>query len=92
MKQKIGLALVKVTLMPNAGHVHYGTGEIFNGAVYFVTKGTNLADIMPFLGPLYQRISTFDLDPLSDKCIKKCASDWKNSSTLLMPEALEYLK
>lgn len=76
MKESLGVNLVKTVLYPNVGHVTYGTGESLGGAVHYFKRGTPVSAILPFIGPLYQHTSVFNLGKLSDEKIKSSSDAW----------------
>jgi hypothetical protein len=79
IKAALGNNLERVELYPNAGHVNFGSGEVLNGVIYHVKRGTPAQALLPFLGPLYQHFSVFNLGTIDDSKLQECKSkNWDN--------------
>lgn len=79
IKQRLGENLETCTLFPNAGHVDYGTGEVLNGVIYSFRKGTPMNDILPFVGPLNQSLTVYNLGQVEQSKIDECKEKhWKD--------------
>lgn len=77
VREAMGEALLGVVCYPNVGHVSCGTSQVLNGVVYHLARGAPLNTMLPFLGPMYQRVSVFNLGQLGEST-KNLSKQWKD--------------
>lgn len=76
LKKEMGDKLLQVVLYPNVSFSDYASGEVLNGAVYVIRKGTPVSMFVKHMGPLYQSFSAFGLGNISESQINSKKAEW----------------
>lgn len=67
MKETLGNFLVEIDMYPNVSMINRGSKKILDGVIYHVRNGTPCSKLLPFLGPLFQNMSVFELNGIDEK-------------------------